>query len=171
LYESSQGDDINNWSAEDDGIVWDEDFDEDDGSGGSDVEDELFSTIENFIRTFHNGNYDVELDNALSFSRDVIPWLGPHRRHITSQITGEKGIEWEQNCIDSVTDQSKRIWLYSTHNSPLDQLGDDEEPIVWHDPIIDEYWDELKEAFDWRKQQDIITDISGIEIENVEMKK
>jgi hypothetical protein len=53
----------------------------------------------------------------------------------------------------------------------LDQLGDDEEPIVWHDPIIDEYWDELEEAFDWRKQQDIITDISGIEIENVEMKK
>ena len=40
-----------------------------------------------------------------------------------------------------------------------------------HDPIIDEYWDELEEAFDWRKQQDIITDISGIEIENVEMKK
>ena len=61
-YESSQGDDINNWSAEDDGMVWDEDFDEDDDSGGSDVEDELFSTIENFIRTFHNGNYDAELD-------------------------------------------------------------------------------------------------------------
>jgi len=37
-YESSQGDDINNWSAEDDGMVWDEDFDEDDDSSGSDVE-------------------------------------------------------------------------------------------------------------------------------------
>lgn len=82
-----------------------------------------------------------------------------------------KSKEQLQNCIDSVTDQSKRIWLYLTHNSPLDQLGDDKEPIVWHDPIIDDYWEELEEAFDWRKQQDIIADISGIEIENVEMKK
>jgi hypothetical protein len=42
------------------------------------------------------------------------------------------------------------------------QLMNNEEPIVWHEPILDEYWNQLEEA---------IYDIDIIQIENVEMKK
>jgi hypothetical protein len=46
---------------------------------------------------------------------------------------------------------------------------DNEEPIVWHEPILDEYWNNLDAAIDRRKQQETGTDISGIHIENVEI--
>jgi hypothetical protein len=48
---------------------------------------------------------------------------------------------------------------------------DNEEPIVWHEPILDHYWDRLEAEIDARKQQEIVTDIDDINIENVEMKK
>jgi hypothetical protein len=43
-------------------------------------------------------------------------------------------------------------------------------PIVWHAPfsIVNDYWDELEEAIDRKKNA---TDIRGIHIQNVEMKK
>jgi hypothetical protein len=46
---------------------------------------------------------------------------------------------------------------------------DNEEPIVWHEPILDEYWEELEAKIDGRKK--LGTDIKCISIENVEMKK
>ena len=45
---------------------------------------------------------------------------------------------------------------------------DNEEPIVWHEPILDEYWNRLEAKMN---QLDIDTKIVGIEIENVEMTK
>jgi hypothetical protein len=44
-----------------------------------------------------------------------------------------------------------------------------DEPIVWHEQILDRSWDELKAAIDRRKKD--IVKIRGIQIENVEMKK
>ena len=49
-----------------------------------------------------------------------------------------------------------------------DELRDDEEQIVWHEPILDRYWDQLEELI---KQQEIFTNIQNIKIWNVEMKK
>jgi Ran GTPase-activating protein (RanGAP) involved in mRNA processing and transport len=46
-----------------------------------------------------------------------------------------------------------------------------DEPIVWHDTILDEYWNRIEEKIDGRKQQEIVTEIEGIEIKNIEMKK
>jgi hypothetical protein len=54
---------------------------------------------------------------------------------------------------------------------PWDQLVDNEEPIVWHEPILNEYWGRLDETINWRKQEEIVTEIHGIEIKNIEMKK
>jgi hypothetical protein len=46
--------------------------------------------METFIRTFHNGDYDVEFDDKL----EVYPYrFGPLRHCIISPIIGEKGIE------------------------------------------------------------------------------
>jgi hypothetical protein len=48
---------------------------------------------------------------------------------------------------------------------------DNKEPIVWHEPILDEYWDQLEATIDRMRQVDRVTDISDIKITNVEMKK
>ena len=59
-----------------------------------------------------------------------------------------------------------------THNNLwAQQLIDNEEPIVWHEPTLDEYWDQLETEIDRKKQQEIVTKIEHIKIENVEMKK
>jgi hypothetical protein len=50
-------------------------------------------------------------------------------------------------------------------------LTNGEEPIVWNEAILDEYWDQLEAKIDGRKQQEIVTEIEGIHITNVEMKK
>ena len=47
----------------------------------------------------------------------------------------------------------------------------DEEPIVWHEEILDEYWDRIETEIDRRKQLGMVSDICAIQIENVEMKK
>jgi hypothetical protein len=77
-----------------------------------------------------------------------------------------------QNFVDLVShDQTSQIRLYFTHNDRWFQLGDNEEPIVWHDEILDEYWDRMEARLHGRKQLEIYTDIRDIEIENVEITK
>jgi glutamate mutase epsilon subunit len=45
------------------------------------------------------------------------------------------------------------------------------EPIVWHEPCLDEYWDKLEAAIDQNKQLGIVTNIEDIYIENSEITK
>ena len=56
------------------------------------------------------------------------------------------------------------------HNSSGIQL-DNEEPIVWHEPILHGYWNELEDNIRRRQLRSIATKIQGIYIENVEIKK
>jgi hypothetical protein len=58
-----------------------------------------------------------------------------------------------------------------THYGYGHQLMDNEEPIAWHEPILDEYWDVLEAEIDRMSQLDRVADISSIHITNVEMKK
>ena len=58
-----------------------------------------------------------------------------------------------------------------THNIYEGQLIDNEEPIVWHEPILDRNWDVLEAEIDRMRLLDRVTDIIGIQITNVEMKK
>ena len=41
---------------------------------------------------------------------------------------------------------------------------DNEEPIVWHEPIFNQYWDKIK-------QRKTVTNFCDIQIENVEIRK
>ena len=84
-----------------------------------------------------------------------------------NRIGLEKVKEHLQSCIDSVT-RDKNVDLKLIHNSYQDQLMDNEEPIVWHEPILDEYWSRLEAEMN---QLDIDTKIGRIEITNVEMTK
>jgi hypothetical protein len=48
---------------------------------------------------------------------------------------------------------------------------DNEEPIVWHEPVLDESWNNLDAEIDRMRQLKMGTDVSCIHIENVEIKK
>lgn len=83
-----------------------------------------------------------------------------------------------QTCIDKLTDNSFTIGtiLYTSFNLDLSSgwvnLRDNEAPIVWHEAILDHYWDQLENEIDRRKQLGLVTKIEGsVHVENVEMKK
>jgi hypothetical protein len=129
--------------------------------------------MEAFIRTFHNGNYDIQFEAALSFDRSengTLPdrftqasYNKPDNWRERNRIGLERVKAQLQTCIDSVShDTSFNVEL--EHNRYLDQ---DEEPIVWHEPILDRYWDRLEKKVDGL----LATDIQSIYISNVEMKK
>jgi len=170
--EISEGVDMDDWEESDDD-------DDDESTGSGEIHDEI---VDKFIRNFHNGDYDTEFDNALCADRSaVLPNTQPTQASYNkpdnwverNRIGLEKVKEQLQTCIDSVTrDNSFNLELTHNVNSFLDQLMDNEEPIVWHEPILDEYWGRLEAEIDRRKQLDNVTaDIERIHIENVEMKE
>jgi hypothetical protein len=70
-----------------------------------------------------------------------------------------------KKSIDSAKDHSHIFRLSLIHNSYRVRDG---EPIVWHEKILDEYWNQIEE--EWMKQK-IVTKIESIEILNVEITK
>jgi len=90
-----------------------EDDDEDDDEE-EEIED-IISSIKKFIRTFHNGDYDAEFDDVLSFDRGVIPLVW------STQASYNKPDNWVernriglenvkrqlQDCVDSVLKKQK----------------------------------------------------------------
>jgi hypothetical protein len=138
--------------------------------------------VEKFILAFSNGDYDAEFDHALSYDRGVVnlpvrptqaSYTKPDDWVARNRIGLEEVKEQLQTCIYSVShgthqlhDQSLQLML--THNGYGHQLTDNEQPIVWHEPILDGYWDRFEEQM---RQMDIVTEISGIQIENVEITK
>jgi hypothetical protein len=157
-----------------------DDDNEDDEDIGRDDEEEIGDKIvEKFILTFHNGNYDAEFDHALSFDRsETLPneptqasYIKPDNWVERNRIGLEKTREQLQTYIDLVL-HGNTFELKLTHNTDYyDTLMDNEEPIVWHEPILDDYWEELEAKIDGRKKLGILTKIEHINIENVEIKK
>jgi hypothetical protein len=156
-----------------------DDADDDEDSSSNDDEEYEYVIVEQFMRTFHNGDYDQEFDNALSSDRGVtLPTTRASYNKTDdwrerNRIGLEKVKEQLQECINSVMyNESGRVYLRVRHNSYQGQLMDNEEPIVWHEPILDEYWNRLEAKMN---QLDIDTkfgtNVSGIHIENVEIKK
>jgi hypothetical protein len=177
--DAGEEDEIVGEEEEEEEIVGDDDDDDEDESD-EDVKD-MISSTEKFIRTFHNGDYDAEFDNVLSFDRGVIPlfwstqasYNKPDNWVERNRIGLEKVKDQLQDCIDKVSDD-KSFNLHLSHNFRWRQWGslrDNEWVIVWNTPILDRCWDLLEAEIDARKQQEVITDIRGINIENVEMKK
>jgi hypothetical protein len=140
--------------------------------------------VAKFIRNFHTGDYDAEFDDALSFDRNLPnePWsiactttqasyIKPDNWVERNRIGLEKIREHLQTCIDKVS-LGHSFDLELTHNTNMiwdrQLLMDGEEPIVWHEKILDEYWDRLEAKMN---QLDIGTDIKCIDILNVEITK
>jgi hypothetical protein len=83
-------DDDNNYDDEDDSEDSESDEEESDDDG---VEDKIF--LEQFILTFHYGDYDAEIDDKLSLDRS--PWHSPAR---PTQASYNKPDNWrERNRI------------------------------------------------------------------------
>jgi hypothetical protein len=179
--ETGDGDDVNDWGENDDdgrgGEV--EIVDDDNNNNDEDDEEKIEDKVmDKFILTFTTGDYDNEFDDELSTDRGVTLPVRP------TQASYNKPDNWRernriglenvkaqlQNCITSATDDQS-FELELTHNRIGDQLEDNEEPIVWHDSVLDEYWNHFEAKIDGRKQQEIVTEIEGIDIENIEIKK
>ena len=152
--ESSEGDVLDGWGESEEESVDDDDED------GVEFDDEI---VEKFICTFHKGDYDTEFDEALSSNRALTPtimstqasYIKPDnwRERNRDGLEGVK--EQLQDCIKSaMRDQSFNLCL--NHN-----YGD--HPIVWHEPILDQYWDQLITGN--------VEDFCDINISNVEIKK
>jgi hypothetical protein len=184
--DSSDSDDINHWSDVeddgDDGMVWDEDVDgddEDDDDSISVIDEIGDDIVGKFILTFSNGDYDAKFDDKLSADQGlVLPNTQPMQSSYNkpdnwverNRIGLEKVKEQLETCTYSAMNETN-LDLHLIHNSHYYQLMDGEEPIVWHESVLDEYWNQLEAKIDGRKQQEIVIEIEGIEIKNIEMKK
>jgi hypothetical protein len=121
----------------------------------------------------HCDDYDDEFDDKLSYDRGVIPPALPSQESYNkpdnwierNRIGLEKVKDQLQTCIDSVS-HGNSFNLMLTHNRIGDQVIDNEEPIVWNEPVLDEHWDQLEDALSC---DGLVTFLIGIE--NVEMKK
>ena len=158
-----------------------EEEESEDDNEDNDEEEEIEAVIimEKFICTFHNGDYDAEFDDLLSYDRGVIPLVQstqasynkPDNWVERNRIGLEKVKRQLQTCIESVSREPKFELELIHNNQWAQELIDNKEPIVWHAPILDAYWDQLEAKIDRRKQQEIVTDNQRIRISNVEMKK
>jgi hypothetical protein len=131
-------------------------------------------TVEKFIRTFHNGDYDAVFDDKLCNDRVRMPvrptqesYNKPDNWIERNRIGLEKVKRQLQTCIYSVT-RGNNFVLMLTHNIYEGQLMDNEEPIVWNELVLDEHWDQLVDAI---SGDELVTNICGIKIKNVEMTK
>jgi hypothetical protein len=143
--------------------------------------DDQNENLEAFIHAFNNdGEYDIEFDNALILDRSVIPSARPSQASYNkpnnwrdrNRIGLEKVKKQLQSCIDSVM-HDRTFDLVLSHNIYGHQMMDNEEPIVWHEPILDEYWNRLEANIDRVRQLEIVTTMKGTHmlIMNVEMRK
>ena len=131
-----------------------DDADDDEDSSGSDddVNIEDVKKMERFARTFNNCDYDQDLDDelslkesgSLSHTRATQASYNKPNDWVERNRIGLEGMKRQmQSCIDSVL-QVTGLELRLSHNGSVDQLIDNEEPIVWHEPVLDEYWNRLE---------------------------
>ena len=154
--------------------------DNDDGSSRNENDIDL-DNVEKFIRNVYNDGYDIDFDIALCFDRNVtLPgrptqasYNKPENWRQRNRIGLEKVKRQLLTCIDSMTHYA-HFNLDLNHISIVQnqQFMNNEEPIVWHEPIVDRYWDVLEAEIDRMKQLDnVATVIRNIQIMNIEMKK
>jgi hypothetical protein len=160
--ESIQGEDVNNLGDDDDDFGMNEEVDDE--------------TADKLIRNFHNGDYDTEFEDALRSDRTLnLPNTRPTQASyikpdnwVERNRIGLKKIKIQlQNCIDSVLN-CESVHIRLSHNNEWDQqlLMYNEEPIVWHEAILDEYWNKLLDRWN---HQEFVSKIEHIEITNAEI--
>jgi len=173
IYNSSDFEDYEEDESDDEEEESEDDDDEDDDESVEEVKDE---TVEKFIRTFHNGDFDTEFDDSLSVDRGVTflvrstarpgaLYNKPDNWQERNRIGLEKVEEQLEGLFNEVS-QDKRFILQLIHHGQ-----DNEEPIVWHEPILDRYWDKVEGKINRRRQLGRVTKIRDMCIRNVEMTK
>ena len=139
-------------------------------------EDEI---VEPFLHSFSNGDYDAEFDDALCLDRIESVTL-PVRPTQASYNKPDNWIERNRIGLDKIKGQLQCLIDSLSHGSSFkfqlqlrnNILMDGEEPIVWHEPVLDQYWDQLETEFDRRNQLlNRVADICNIQFMNVEVKK
>jgi hypothetical protein len=173
--DSSEGDDD---SHDNDDHESNEDDDDDDDDSGGEIDIE---NVKKIIRSFHNCDFDVDFDIALSADRNVTlpnqPTQASYNKPDNWRERNRIGLEKVKGQLQGFLRSASvlhdvHFYLDLNHISRWNQqYMDNDEPIVWHEPILDRYWDVLEAEIDARKQQEIVTDIKRIRIVNVEMKK
>jgi hypothetical protein len=140
-------------------------------------EDEI---VEKFILAFSNDDYDAEFDDALCLDRIESVTLPPVRPTQASYNKPDNWIERNRIGLDKIKGQLQCLIDSLSHGSSFkfqlqlrnNILMDGEEPIVWHEPVLGQYWDQLETEFDRRNQLlNRVTDICNIQFMNVEVKK
>jgi hypothetical protein len=128
----------------------DDDDEEDDDEEESEGDEIDIENVEKFIRTFHNGDYDTEFDDALSFDRGVV---FPARLELASYSKPDNWRERNRIGLDRVKEQLDSFCGYELllihYNTDHNQ-----EPIVWYEPILDEYWDEVEARISKEEEED-----------------
>jgi len=81
-------------SPEEDSDEEDSDNDDDDDDDDDSIlcDEEKMKNMETFIRSFHNGDYDIEFDNALNLDRSDLVTDRHTQAGIISSIIGLRGI-------------------------------------------------------------------------------
>jgi hypothetical protein len=129
--ESSEGDVLDGWGDSE------EESDDDDDD---EVEVEI---VEKFICTFHKGDYDAEFDNALSSNQAFTATIMPTQ---ASYIKPDNWRERNQDGLDGVKEQLQDCITSAMRDKTFDLClnhNDGDHPIVWHESILDQYWDQL----------------------------
>jgi hypothetical protein len=127
--------------------------------------------VDIFIRSFHNGDYDVEFDNKLSADRGVIlptratqaSYNKPNNWRERNRIGLEKMKSWLQESTYDVDDQGRGL------TCDWEQRTENDAPIVWHEPILDCYWNVLEARIARRGRFELFTYIYNFEFVNVEI--
>jgi len=145
----------------------------DESDDDNEVEDEI---MEKFIRSFNSGDYDAEFEDSLYSNQALTPTFLPTQ---ASYNKPDNWVERNRNGLEIVKERlqicidrwshDRGFDLVLKYNNQWDPIN--EEPIVWHEPILDEYWNKLEAKIDRKKQLGIVTKMDHIEITNVEMKK
>ena len=178
--EDDESDDDENSSNDDSGVEYDESDDEDDDGSEEDIL--TLEEMKKLMLTFCKGNYDGEIESALG---ENPPRTATHPGGFDLY---NKPADWmERNAIglENVKLQLQERTRYGegrdgtrlplhfnlefSHN--VQHAIEGGEPIVWHDPSIDQYWEQLTAALSCIPMNAPTLYRHGIHIENIEMQK
>ena len=92
-----------------------------------------------------------DLEATVETSENNLPVENP-----TSE-TAETVVEKPKTARKPVTPRAPRRAPVKKVAEKTADIVENEEPIVWHEPILDRYWDVLEAEIDLRRQQEIVT--------------
>jgi len=169
--EYSSGDDTRSVPSDDDSGEENIDSDDDDDN---DSEGLTLKEMRKFICTFSRGNYEDKIENGLGRGADrplsttadaVIGLYNKPADWMERNAVGLRKLKWQlQQCIRMAEDGKS----FSIELEEM-QIDQSDTPVVWHDPSINPYWEQLTTACRNLTRESLR--IKNIFIENVEMRK